>query len=190
GGARADAHQPLPVVGAPGRSAAQEAMRSGDPQDLLLAIGISIIAAAVFAVVARSARQPLILGYILAGVALGPHLGLGVVTDETSIELISEIGLILLLFIIGLEINVPSLAQAGRTIAVSGRRCSRPSEPACRCSPRRSSSLAWPCRGSFGRLPDRASSCSSLPSRGAFSWPASPGSSGFPKRWAPSSPAW
>ena len=95
-------------------------MRSGDPQDLLLAIGISIIAAAVFAVVARSARQPLILGYILAGVALGPHLGLGVVTDETSIELISEIGLILLLFIIGLEINVPSLAQAGRTIAVSG----------------------------------------------------------------------
>src|SRR5947199_119502 len=76
GGARADAHQPLPVVGAPGRSAAQEAMRSGDPQDLLLAIG---------------------LGYILAGVALGPHLGLGVVTDETSIELISAIGLILLL---------------------------------------------------------------------------------------------
>jgi Kef-type K+ transport system membrane component KefB/voltage-gated potassium channel Kch len=65
-------------------------------------------------------RQPLILGYVLAGVVLGPHLGLGVVTDETSIELISEIGLILLLFIIGLEINVPSLAQAGRSMAVSG----------------------------------------------------------------------
>ena len=89
-------------------------------QDLLVAIGVSIIAAALFALLARGARQPLILGYILGGAVLGPHLGLGVVTDEASIELISEMGLILLLFIIGLEISVPSLAQAGRTIMVSG----------------------------------------------------------------------
>jgi Kef-type K+ transport system membrane component KefB len=70
--------------------------------------------------VARSIRQPLILGYILAGAALGPNVGLGLVTDEASIELISEMGLIFLLFIIGLEINVPALAQAGRSIVVSG----------------------------------------------------------------------
>ncbi|HEV8643903.1 MAG TPA: cation:proton antiporter [Methylomirabilota bacterium] len=89
-------------------------------QDLLLAIGVSIIAAALFALLARGARQPLILGYILGGAVLGPHLGLGVITDEASIELISEMGLLLLLFIIGLEISVPSLAQAGRTIMVSG----------------------------------------------------------------------
>jgi Kef-type K+ transport system membrane component KefB len=88
--------------------------------DLLTAIGVSIIAAAAGALVARRARQPLILGYIVAGAALGPHLGLGLVTDESSIELISEMGLVLLLFIIGLEIHVPSLAQAGRSIAVSG----------------------------------------------------------------------
>lgn len=88
--------------------------------DLLTAIGASIIAAAVFALLARVVRQPLILGYVVAGVVLGPHLGLGVVTDEASIELISEIGLILLLFIIGLEISVPSLAQAGRSIVVGG----------------------------------------------------------------------
>jgi Kef-type K+ transport system membrane component KefB len=88
--------------------------------DLLAAIGISIVAAAVFALLARVIRQPLILGYILAGVALGPHLGLGLVADQESIELISEVGLIFLLFIIGLEINVPALAQAGRSIVVSG----------------------------------------------------------------------
>jgi Kef-type K+ transport system membrane component KefB len=89
-------------------------------QDLLSAIGTSIIAAAVFALLARVVRQPLILGYILAGAVLGPHIGIGVVTDEGSIEFISEIGLLLLLFIIGLEISVPTLVQAGRTIVVSG----------------------------------------------------------------------
>ncbi len=89
-------------------------------QDVLTAIGLSIIAAALFALLAHRVRQPLILGYVLGGVLLGPHLGFGWVSDEASIELISEIGLILLLFIIGLEINVPRLLQAGRAIAVSG----------------------------------------------------------------------
>lgn len=88
--------------------------------DLLTSIGVSIIAAALLALLARRVRQPLILGYVLGGALLGPHVGLGFVTDETSIELISEMGLILLLFIIGLEISIPRLLQAGRTIAVTG----------------------------------------------------------------------
>jgi Kef-type K+ transport system membrane component KefB/Trk K+ transport system NAD-binding subunit len=87
---------------------------------LLGAISISIVAAAVLALIARRFRQPLILGYIVSGALLGPHVGLGVITDEHSIELISEIGLILLLFIIGLEISLPRLLQAGRSITVSG----------------------------------------------------------------------
>jgi Kef-type K+ transport system membrane component KefB len=88
--------------------------------ELLTAITVSIVAAALAGLVARRFRQPLILGYVLAGAVLGPHFGLGVVTDETSIELISEMGLILLLFIIGLEMSLPSLLQAGRTIVVTG----------------------------------------------------------------------
>jgi Kef-type K+ transport system membrane component KefB/Trk K+ transport system NAD-binding subunit len=88
--------------------------------DLLTAIGVSIIAAALFALLARRVGQPLLLGYVLGGALLGPHIGLGLVTDEASIELISEIGLILLLFIIGLEMNIPRLLQAGRVIALSG----------------------------------------------------------------------
>jgi Kef-type K+ transport system membrane component KefB len=87
---------------------------------LLASISVSIIAAAALALVARRLNQPLILGYVLGGALLGPHLGVALVTDEESIELISEIGLILLLFIIGLEISVPRLLQAGRSIIVSG----------------------------------------------------------------------
>ena len=88
--------------------------------DLLTSIGFSIIVAAVLAFIARRLHQPLILGYILAGAVLGPHVGLHVVTDEHSIELIAEIGLILLLFLIGLEISLPRLLQAGRAITVTG----------------------------------------------------------------------
>ncbi len=88
--------------------------------NLLAALSICIIASSVLAFLARSLRQPLILGYIVAGALLGPHVGFGIITDEHDIELIAEIGLILLLFIIGLEINLPRLAQAGRTIVVTG----------------------------------------------------------------------
>src|SRR5262245_2790499 len=88
--------------------------------DLLTSIGFSIIVAAVLAFLARRLNQPLILGYILAGAVLGPHIGFHVVTDEESIELIAEIGLILLLFLIGLEISLPRLLQAGRAITVTG----------------------------------------------------------------------
>lgn len=89
-------------------------------KDILAATGISIIVAAVLAFVARQLNQPLLLGYILSGAVLGPHVGLHVVTDEAAIELIAEIGLILLLFLIGLEISLPRLLQAGQTITVSG----------------------------------------------------------------------
>ena len=88
--------------------------------DLLTSIGFSIIVAAILAFLARRLNQPLILGYILAGAVLGPHVGFHVVSDEASIELIAEIGLILLLFLIGLEISLPRLLQAGRAITVTG----------------------------------------------------------------------
>lgn len=87
---------------------------------LLTDIGLGIIFAAASSHVARFLRQPLILGYVLGGVLLGTHLGFGLVMDEASIELISEIGLILLLFIIGLEINLRELAGMGRAVFVVG----------------------------------------------------------------------
>ena len=88
--------------------------------DLLTSIAVSIIFATLSALVARKFRQPLILGYIFGGILLGEKMGFGIVSDEASIELISEIGLILLLFIIGLEINLTKLFDAGKTAAIAG----------------------------------------------------------------------
>ena len=58
--------------------------------DLLTAIAVSIISAAALALLARRVGQPLLLGYVLGGALLGPHVGLRVITDEASIGKLPE----------------------------------------------------------------------------------------------------
>ena len=82
--------------------------------DLLSSIGICVGAAALLALIGWRLRQPLILAYLVTGVLIGPNkpLGLNLVHDQASIATVAEIGLILLLFIIGLEIDLKKLASA------------------------------------------------------------------------------
>jgi Kef-type K+ transport system membrane component KefB len=87
---------------------------------LLRDIALGIMFAAVLGHGARLLRQPLLLGYIAGGILLSPQMGFGLVTNAESIELISEIGLILLLFIIGLEIDLRELRRMGRSMLVLG----------------------------------------------------------------------
>jgi Kef-type K+ transport system membrane component KefB len=91
-----------------------------DPHSLLSNIGLVFVAATAFAFLAKFFKQPLILAYLAAGVVIGPEIGFALVKDKETIELISEIGLILLLFIIGLEIDLKKLSSAGRTLLVAG----------------------------------------------------------------------
>ncbi len=81
-------------------------------------IAVCIIAAWLVAVVSQAARQPLILAYLLAGFAVGPN-GFKWVTNAETIQLISEIGLSLLLFMIGLEIDLKRMISAGRIITLT-----------------------------------------------------------------------
>jgi len=87
---------------------------------LFLSIGISIVSATILAFIAKKIKQPLIIAYILAGVIIGPQIGFGWIQTEEEIELISEIGLILLLFIIGLEIDLKKLIKAGKAVILTG----------------------------------------------------------------------
>jgi Kef-type K+ transport system membrane component KefB len=80
---------------------------------LLRDIALGIVFAALLGHVARLLRQPLLLGYIAGGILLSGQMGLGLITDAGNTELISEIGLILLLFIIGLEIDLRELRRLG-----------------------------------------------------------------------------
>jgi Kef-type K+ transport system membrane component KefB len=89
-------------------------------EHVLAAIAFAIVAATLCGLAAKALRQPLILGYLLAGVAVGPEMGLGLVADRGTIALIAEIGLILLLFMIGLEMDLQKLMGAGRALTMAG----------------------------------------------------------------------
>lgn len=87
---------------------------------ILSEIGISILAATALGFVFQFFRQPVILGYLVAGAVIGPEIGLKLVSNPAGIEVISEIGLILLLFIIGLELNPAKLLSSGRQLIYAG----------------------------------------------------------------------
>jgi Kef-type K+ transport system membrane component KefB/voltage-gated potassium channel Kch len=92
----------------------------GAGHGLLGAIGISILAATVLGYLAFLLKQPLLLAYIAAGAAIGPEFGFGWVNDKGDIRVIAEIGLILLLFMIGLELDLKKLKEAGKSLITTG----------------------------------------------------------------------
>jgi Kef-type K+ transport system membrane component KefB len=87
---------------------------------LLSQVGIAILAAAGLAFVARALRQPLVVAYVAAGVLLGQNIGFGIITRPESVRVIASFGLILLLFLIGLEIDVKALRRAGKAVLWAG----------------------------------------------------------------------
>jgi Kef-type K+ transport system membrane component KefB len=87
---------------------------------LLSGIGIGIMAATVLAYLATLLKQPLILAYIAAGVIIGPQIGFGLVRNKDDIAIIAEIGLILLLFMIGLELNLKKIKESGKSLVITG----------------------------------------------------------------------
>ncbi|WP_320170752.1 cation:proton antiporter [Maridesulfovibrio sp.] len=80
---------------------------------------ILIVAGLLGGMIARLLRQPLLLGYIIAGVLVGPHTGGVTVTDVHDIELLAEIGVALLLFTLGIEFSINELKPV-RHVALIG----------------------------------------------------------------------
>ncbi len=87
---------------------------------LLADIGLCVTAALVMALVARLLRQPPMLGYLAAGVLLGGQVGFGLIEDERRIREIAQLGLVLLLFLIGAEIDLRKLLRAGPAVIGGG----------------------------------------------------------------------
>src|SRR3989304_9997622 len=82
-------------------------------------IAIIVTAALLGGLIAHLLRQPLILGYILAGVVVGPYTGGVTVSDVHNMEKLAEIGVALLLFALGLELSLRELKPV-RKIAIFG----------------------------------------------------------------------
>jgi len=82
-------------------------------------ITIIVIAALIGGLIAQRLKQPLILGYILAGIAVGPHTGGLTIHDIRDVEFLAQIGVALLLFALGLEFSFRSLKPV-RAVALIG----------------------------------------------------------------------
>lgn len=88
--------------------------------DMITDLAVMLLTAGLITILFKKIKQPLILGYILAGFLISPYFPLFFnVEDIDSINLWSEIGVIILMFHIGLEFNLHKLAKLGGTAIIS-----------------------------------------------------------------------
>ncbi len=90
-----------------------------DAQGFLLALTVVLGVAAVTTVLFQRLRQPVVLGYILAGLVVGPHVPIPLVADREIVHTLSELGVILLMFALGLEFSLRKLVSVGPTAGLT-----------------------------------------------------------------------
>lgn len=86
--------------------------------DVFTELSLVIVAASLVALVMRALHQPLIMGYILTGIIVGPSV-LDLIHSKEAFDTFSEIGIALLLFIIGLELSVAMVRRLGKPVILT-----------------------------------------------------------------------
>lgn len=83
-------------------------------------LALILVTAGITTVIFKWLKQPLVLGYIIAGIMIGPYFPwFPVVTDHESVETWSEIGMVFLLFAIGLEFSFKKLKKQAGTVGIT-----------------------------------------------------------------------
>lgn len=79
-------------------------------------LAVVMLVAGVVTVLFHAVKQPVVLGYILAGAVIGPHLlPRSLVTSQESVQTLAELGVVFLLFRLGLEFNLRKISEVGPT---------------------------------------------------------------------------
>jgi Kef-type K+ transport system membrane component KefB len=91
---------------------------SGAPLDALFAVFVLFVGAKIGEEVARRLRQPAVVGELLGGFVVGTY-GLGWVTPDQTALVLAEIGVVILLFSVGLEVRMDDLLAVGRPAVVT-----------------------------------------------------------------------
>ncbi len=86
--------------------------------DLLTELAAVMCVAAVTTVVFQKIRQPVVLGYLLAGLIVGSHVPIPVFANEALTHELSELGVVMLMFTLGLEFSLRQLAKVGPTAGI------------------------------------------------------------------------
>ena len=80
-------------------------------QDIVIILGLSILIILLF----QKMKVPSLMGFLLAGIIAGPY-AFNLISSQHEVELLSEIGIIFLLFIIGIELSLQELITMNRTV--------------------------------------------------------------------------
>lgn len=115
-------HRPRPAAARLGRGRIPRGAHVFTMHDLtfLQDLAIVMIVAAIVTVLFRQFKQPVVLGYILAGVIIGPHTPpFPLIADKHAIETLSELGVIFLMFSLGLEFSLRKLRTVGATAFIA-----------------------------------------------------------------------
>src|SRR5512134_478068 len=84
-------------------------------RDLVVVLAAALPIVLVF----QRLRIPTVVGFLIAGVVIGPH-GIGVISDDADVRSLAEFGIVLLLFVVGLELSFRQLLNLGRLLLGSG----------------------------------------------------------------------
>ncbi|MBI3965198.1 MAG: cation:proton antiporter, partial [Chloroflexi bacterium] len=87
--------------------------------ELVYELVLAVIAATIGGIAARMLRQPAIVGYLAAGLAIGPYTP-GPTGDVHQVQTLAEVGVAFLLFAIGTEVSLPKLREVGRVAVFGG----------------------------------------------------------------------
>ena len=83
-------------------------------------LAVVMITAGLVTIIFHRLKQPVVLGYIVAGVIIGPHTPpFELIRDEHTIQVLAELGVVFLLFSLGLEFSLKKLARVGATALVA-----------------------------------------------------------------------
>lgn len=88
-------------------------------ENILIQLAIIVGVGLLFSAIITLIKQPLIIGYILAGILLGPSL-LNIVTAEGPIAAFAELGIVVLLFTVGLNLSPKVFRQSGKASLITG----------------------------------------------------------------------
>lgn len=83
-------------------------------RNLALVLGVAALTTIVF----QRLRQPVVFGYLLAGLIVGPHVPIPLAADAGVVTTLSELGVILLMFSLGLEFSLRRLLRAGLPVVM------------------------------------------------------------------------
>src|SRR3954465_1093166 len=88
--------------------------------DFIQDLAVIMLIAGLVTVLFHRLKQPVVLGYIIAGVIIGPHTPpFELIHDEHTINVLAELGVVFLLFSLGLEFSLRKLARVGATALVA-----------------------------------------------------------------------